>query len=74
VIAVPSLPALLRDGKVVKVNKDGIERDATAAVVSQTITGVLCAIFEGLCVNSFIQARRARRARDLSGAPTAPMR
>jgi hypothetical protein len=60
VMAVPSLPALVRDGKVMKPNKEGGERDATAAVWSQLVTGVVCGVFEGLCVNSFIQARRRR--------------
>lgn len=69
-MAAPELPALVRDGKVIKTNKDGVERDATAAVVSQTVTGVLCGVFEALCVNSFIQARR-RRTRSDSAAPTA---
>jgi hypothetical protein len=70
VMAVPSLPALVRDGKVIKV-KDGNERDATTAVEVQTVTGVICGVFVGLCVNSFIQARIARRA---AGAipPTSP--
>lgn len=61
-MVVPTLPDLLRDGKVIKVNKEGVERDATASVLSQAATCVLCALFVGLCVNSFIQARRARRA------------
>jgi uncharacterized membrane protein len=65
-MAVPNLPALVRDHKVIKTNKEGVERDATAAVLSQTVTGVLCGVFEGLCVNSFIQARRRR----LAGAPS----
>ncbi len=68
-MAVPSLPALVRDGKVMKANREGGERDATAAVVSQSVTGVLCAVFEGLCINSFIQARRRRRAQSDIAAP-----
>jgi hypothetical protein len=31
-----------------------------AAFASQAVTAVLCAVFVGLCVNSFIQARRRR--------------
>ena len=31
-----------------------------AAIVSKSITSVLCATFVGLCVRSFIQARKAR--------------
>jgi hypothetical protein len=33
-----------------------------AAIVSKSITSVLCATFVGLCVRSFIQARKAREA------------
>jgi hypothetical protein len=69
-MAVPSLPALVREGKVIKTNRDGATRDATAAVVSQAVTGVLCGVFEGLCINSFIQARRRRRAGAASATVT----
>jgi hypothetical protein len=70
VVAAPSLPALVRDGKVIKTNREGVERDATAAVVSQTVTAVLCGVFVALCVNSFVQARRARRANAVASSPT----
>jgi hypothetical protein len=33
----------------------------TNALVSQLLMALLCAVFLGLCVNSFIQARRRRR-------------
>ena len=33
-----------------------------AAIVSKSITSVLCATFVGLCVRSFIQARKTREA------------
>ena len=33
-----------------------------AAAISQTVTAALCLVFVGLCVNSFVQARRRRRA------------
>lgn len=33
-----------------------------AAIVSKSITSALCATFVGLCVRSFIQARKAREA------------
>ncbi len=71
IMAVPSLPELVRTGKVIKSAKDGGTRDATAAVASQTVTGVLCGVFVGLCVNSFVQARRARQARSEVTPPTA---
>ena len=38
----------------------GGEIPRPAAAVSQSMTAVLCAVFVGLCVNSFIQARRRR--------------
>jgi len=44
------LPTLLGGGD--------IERPA--AVVSQSITALVCFVFVGLCVNSFVQARRAK--------------
>jgi hypothetical protein len=47
-----SLPALL----------SGAELARPAAVAAQSITAVLCAVFVGLAVNSFIQARRADEA------------
>ena len=34
----------------------------TAAIVSKAITSILCATFVGLCVRSFIQARKSREA------------
>ena len=34
----------------------------TAAIVSKIITSILCATFVGLCVRSFIQARKSREA------------
>jgi hypothetical protein len=39
-----------------------------AAIVSKSITAVLCATFVGLCVRSFIQARKAREAAE-AGEP-----
>lgn len=40
----------------------GTEPARPAAVVSQAIMAVLCAIFVALCINSFIAARRSRQA------------
>jgi hypothetical protein len=42
----------------------GGQVERPAAVYSQSITALLCGVFVALCVNSFIQARRARRARE----------
>lgn len=47
----PQLPALFAG-----------EAALPAAVASQAITAVICAVFVGLCVKSFIDARRARKA------------
>lgn len=47
-----SLPGLLSGAELVR----------PAAVAAQSITAVLCAVFVGLAVNSFIQARRADQA------------
>jgi hypothetical protein len=40
----------------------GEDVERPAAVTSQLITACVCLVFEGLCVNSFIQARRRRQA------------
>jgi hypothetical protein len=39
------------------------------SAVSGILMMVICAVFVGMCVNSFIQARKARKAR---AAPTGP--
>jgi hypothetical protein len=57
VMAFPKLPALLANGSVARA--DG--SDATRAVLTQLAMLVLCGIFVGLCVNSFIQARIRQR-------------
>jgi hypothetical protein len=41
-----------------------------AAVYSKSVTALLCAVFVALCVNSFIQARRRRAARQAVEQPT----
>jgi hypothetical protein len=56
--ALPKVPELWSDGKVV--NAEG--KDMTAAVELQLAMAVICLVFVGQCVNSFIQARRRRRA------------
>lgn len=56
VMAVPKLPTLLSEGKVLRA--DGT--DASVAIMVQSAMAVLCLIFLGLCINSFIQARRSR--------------
>jgi hypothetical protein len=54
----PKLLTLLGGGEVAR----------PIAVVSQSVTAVLCAVFVGLCINSFLQARRRRAA--AAGSPS----
>jgi hypothetical protein len=58
VMGVPKLITYLSGGEVAR----------PAAAISQSVTALLCLVFVGLCVNSFVQARR-RRAR--ANTPTA---
>ncbi|HXG09986.1 MAG TPA: hypothetical protein VNK04_09370 [Gemmataceae bacterium] len=60
VMAFPKLPTLLSAGEVRRA--DG--SDATFAVIVQLLMAVLCGLFVGLCVKSFIDARRARARRE----------
>ena len=48
--AVGVIPTLIKEGQ------------PTAALISKIVTLVLCVVFVGLCVRSFIQARKAREA------------
>jgi len=57
-MVLPKLEPLLAGAEIKRA--DG--SDATLAVRLQAATGVLCAVFVALCINSFIQARRRRRA------------
>ena len=57
IMAVPKLPSVISDGNVLRA--DG--SDASRAIIMQTIMAAICLVFVILCVNSFIQARRARR-------------
>jgi hypothetical protein len=41
------------------------------SAISGELMILICAVFVGLCVNSFIQARKARKAREAAGAPMA---
>jgi hypothetical protein len=47
-------------------------RDATIAVVEQTIMALLCAAHVGLCVKSFIDVRRRRRQAASSASGQVP--
>ncbi len=42
--------------------------EQTAVLVGLTMT-VLSGVFVGLCVNSFIQAKKARKAKEVAGTP-----
>ena len=57
-MAFPKLPTYFEKGEVLRA--DG--SDATTAVLLQTAMALVCLVFVGLCVNSFIQARRRRAA------------
>ena len=48
--AIGVIPNLIKEGQ------------PTAALISKIVTLVLCVVFVGLCVRSFIQARKAREA------------
>jgi hypothetical protein len=61
-----SVPELIREGRVIK-EFDGQKKDMTRAVVSQLVMAGVCLVFVGLCVNSFVQARRARARREQAG-------
>lgn len=58
--ALPDVPALVQQGRVVKEVK-GEERDMTRATVGQLVMGGTCLVFVGLCVTSFVQARLLRK-------------
>jgi hypothetical protein len=49
----------------------GGELERPAAVYSQSATALVCLVFVGLCINSFVQARRRRRAAE-AGPAEAP--
>src|SRR5262245_47669024 len=52
-LSFPKLPALLSGGEVERPN----------AVIAQAIMAALCAVFVGLCIKSFLDARRRRADR-----------
>jgi uncharacterized membrane protein len=60
---------LLAAGRFVsKAVKDGVDLSKTAPQATLAMLA-LCLVFVGLCVNSFIQARRRRAAREAAGQP-----
>ncbi len=42
------------------------------SAVAGELTILVCAVFVGMCVNSFIQAKKARKAKEAAEAGTAP--
>lgn len=66
-MARPKLHALFANEPILR--PDG--KDARVAVLSQAVTAVLCGVFLALCVHSFIQARRRRKAAE--AGPATPM-
>jgi hypothetical protein len=66
--AVPKVPTLVETGKVEVERADGTKKDMKVAVVAQLIMAALCGILLGLCVKSFIDARRARKASAAAGS------
>lgn len=50
-MGLPKLVSILR----------GVEVERPAAAIEQSIMAIVCAVFVGLCINSFVQARRRRR-------------
>jgi len=50
-------------------NKTGSVDPTKPAAVSGELMILICAVFVGLCVNSFVQARKARRLGQATGQP-----
>jgi hypothetical protein len=50
-MGLPKLVSMLR----------GVELERPAAAIEQSIMALVCAVFVGLCINSFVQARRRRK-------------
>jgi hypothetical protein len=49
-------------------NKTGSFDPMKPSAVAGELMILICAVFVGLCVNSFIQARKARKAKEVTGA------
>jgi hypothetical protein len=69
--AVGLIGFLLAAGRFIpKALSEGIDFSKTATTATGAMM-VLCGVFVALCVNSFIQARRRRTAREAAGQPSA---
>ena len=51
-------------------NKTGSFDPLKPSAAAGELMILICAIFLGLCVSSFIQAKKARKAKEAAGAPT----
>jgi hypothetical protein len=60
IMAAPRVPQLVQTGRYFRV-VDGVQSDGTISTYALLTMTVICAIHLGLCVNSFIQARRKAR-------------
>jgi hypothetical protein len=70
--AAPKVTTLIETGKVEVEKEDGTKKDMKVAVIAQLVMAGLCAAFTGLCVKSFIDARKARKASVSAPPPVAP--
>lgn len=55
------LPQLLQEGRTTRV-VEGVAADSTVSTLAILGMGLVCLVHLGLCVNSFIQARRAMKS------------
>ena len=52
-----------------QVNKTGEFDPTKKSAVAGELMILVCVVFVGMCVNSFIQARKARKAKEAAGTP-----
>jgi drug/metabolite transporter (DMT)-like permease len=53
-----------------QISKTGEFDPTKKSAISGELMILVCAAFVGMCVNSFIQAKKARKAKEAAGAPT----
>jgi uncharacterized membrane protein len=53
-------------------NKEKEFNPLAKSAIAGELTILVCAVFVGMCVNSFIQAKKARKAKEAAEAGTAP--
>lgn len=54
-----------------QLKKTGTIDPTKPSAISGELMVVICAVFVGMCVNSFVQARKARKAREAAAQPPA---